>query len=154
MCSRLRVRAPSWSSTERKLWAGSPLVVVRRGCLGLRGGGAGAGCDGVGRFGAVFVGKGQRCPGFAEVPGQVGGEHADEHVGPYPVFGVVVDRAQLQIDRFDRAEVAFDVGQELVGRHDLAGVHPGCVDDVDPVQGRFDLFGVAGEGEAWSMVSL
>lgn len=74
-------------------------------------------------------------------------------MGPYPGFGVVVDRAELQVDGFDRAEVAFDVCQGLVGRHDLAGVHPGCVDgaadDVDPVQGRFsgDLFGVAGEGE-------
>jgi hypothetical protein len=132
---------------------GLPAGCGAPGRLGLRGGGAGCGCDGVGRFGPVFVGKGQRCPGFAQVPGQVGGEHADEDVRPYPGFGVVVDRAQLQIDRFDRAEVAFDVGQGLVGRHDLAGVHPGCVDggadDVDPVQGRFggDLFLVAGEGE-------
>src|SRR5664279_5939103 len=87
------------------------------------------------------------------MPGQVGVEHADEHVGTDPGLGPVVDRAQVQVDALDRAEVSFDPGQTLVGRHDLARVHllgtDGGADDVDPVQGRLggDLVLVVGEDE-------
>ena len=45
------------------------------------------------RFGWVFVGEGQRGQGFTQVPGEVGGEHADQHVGADAVFAVVVDGA-------------------------------------------------------------
>src|SRR5450756_2410742 len=87
------------------------------------------------------------------MPHEVGGEHADEHVGPDPGFGVVVDGAQVQVDGFEGAEVAFHPGQGLVGGHHLGRVHllgaDGGTDDVDPVQGRLggDLVLVAGEGE-------
>src|ERR1035437_7120164 len=87
------------------------------------------------------------------VPHEGGGEHADEHVGPDPGFGVVVDGAQVQVDGLQGAEVAFDPGQTLVGGHPLARVHllgtDGGADDIQPVQGRFggDLVLVAGEGE-------
>src|SRR5450759_3234785 len=87
------------------------------------------------------------------MPHEVGGEHADEHVGPDPGLGPVVDGAQVQVDGFDGPEVSFYPGQGLVGRHDLGRVHllgtDGGADDVDPVQGRLggDLVLVAGEGE-------
>ena len=91
---------------------------------------------------------------------QVGSKHADEHMGPDPGLGPVVDRAQVQVDALDRAEVSFDPGQRLVGRHDLCGIHllgaDGGADDVDPVQGRFggDLVLVAGERETRGRVSV
>src|SRR5674476_1540863 len=87
------------------------------------------------------------------VPHEVGGEHADEHVGPDPGLGPVVDRAQVQVDGLDGAEVAFYPGQALVGGHHFGRVHlldrHGGADDVDPVQGRLggDLVLVAGEHE-------
>ena len=46
-------------------------------------------------LGWVFVGVGQRRPGFAQVPDQVAGQQADQHVG-FDAFGeAVVDRAQV-----------------------------------------------------------
>src|SRR5665811_563576 len=87
------------------------------------------------------------------MPGQVGGEHADEHVGPDPGLGPVVDRAQVQVDGFEGSEVSFDPGQTLVGGDNLGRVHllgtDGGADDVEPVQGRLgsDLVLVTGEGE-------
>src|SRR5674476_714925 len=74
-------------------------------------------------------------------------------MGPDPVLGPVVDRAQVQVDALDGAEVAFDAGQTLVGGDNLARVHllgaDGGGDDVQPVQGRLgsDLVLVTGEGE-------
>src|ERR1035437_8710602 len=70
-------------------------------------------------------------------------------MGPDPVLGPVVDRAQVQVDGLDGAEVAFDAGQTLVGGHHLARAHllgaDGGADDVQPVQGRLggDGLGVA-----------
>ncbi len=64
--------------------------------------------DGVGGVGPVLVGEGQWLPGLAQVPDEVGGEHADEHVRPHPGLGVVVDRPQVQVDAFQGAEVPFD----------------------------------------------
>src|SRR5450759_3056611 len=87
------------------------------------------------------------------MPHEVGGEHADEHVGPDPGFGPVVDGAQVQVDGLQGAEVAFDAGQTLVGGDNLGRVHllgaDGGGDDVQPVHGRLgsDLVLVAGEGE-------
>jgi hypothetical protein len=66
---------------------------------------------------------------------------------------VVVDWSQVHIDGLQGAEVPFDAGQGLVGRHHLGGVHllgaNGGADDVQPVQGRLrgDGLGVAGERE-------
>src|SRR5665647_1427224 len=74
-------------------------------------------------------------------------------MGPDPVLGPVVDRAQVQVDALDGAEVAFDAGQTLVGGDNLGRVHllgaDGGADDVQPVHGRLgsDLVLVAGEGE-------
>ena len=48
--------------------------------------------DGVGGVvGGLFVGETQRRPRSAEVPYEVGGEHADEHVGADSLFEAVVD---------------------------------------------------------------
>src|SRR5665647_3465278 len=86
------------------------------------------------------------------MPHQVGGEHADEHVGLDPRLRVVVDRAQIQVDGLHRPEVAFYPGQALVGRHDLGGIHllgGHCgADDVDPVHGGLGVDGVGVAGEA------
>jgi len=43
-------------------------------------------------------------------------------VGADPVFEAVVDRAQVQVVDLDGAEVAFDVGQVLVGAHDTGRI--------------------------------
>ena len=111
----LRVRVARWSSRPRKLRTGRSVVGGVAGGLALGVGGAGGGGDRVvpGRW--VFVGVGQRGQGAAQVPGQVLGEHADQHVGADPVGQVVVDRAQVQVVGLDVAEVAFDVGELLVG---------------------------------------
>ena len=53
----------------------------------------------------IVVGKGQRGPGPAQVPGQVAGEHADQHVGPDPFFQPVPDGPQVQVVGFDVPEV-------------------------------------------------
>ena len=71
--------------------------------------------DGVGRGGRVLVGEGQRRPGPAQVPGQVAGEHADQHVGPDAFFQPVEDRPQVQVVGFDVPEVPLDVFEVLVG---------------------------------------
>jgi len=69
------------------------------------------------------------------------------------VLRVVVDRAQVQVDGLQGAEVALHPGQRLVRGHDLGRVHllgrHGGADDVDPVQGRLggDLVLVASERE-------
>jgi hypothetical protein len=47
------------------------------------------------------------------MPGQVAGQHADQHVGTDSVGQVVVDRAQVQIIGLDRAEVTLKVGEAL-----------------------------------------
>src|SRR5271166_1194075 len=71
--------------------------VVTGGRLGLGVGGAVRGGDGVVAGGWVLVGEGHRRPGLAQVPDQVAGQHADQHVGFDPVFEAVVDRAQVEI---------------------------------------------------------
>ena len=67
-------------------------------------GATGGSCSG----GGVFVGECQRRPGLAQVPDEVGGEEADQDVCADPVVEVVVDGAQVQVDGFEGAEVAFD----------------------------------------------
>jgi hypothetical protein len=42
-----------------------------------------------------------------QVPGEVGGEHADQDVAADPVLEPVMDGAQVQVIGFQRPEVAF-----------------------------------------------
>lgn len=118
------------------------------GVVGALGGG-----DGVGPVLWVFVGEAERRPGLSEVPDDVGGEHADEHVGSDTGFEVVVDRAQVEVDCFDRPEVRFDCGEVFVGLDNTGGVEAVGVeagsDHVDPVKGGFgvDLVGEPLVGE-------
>jgi hypothetical protein len=65
--------------------------------------------DGVAAGRAVLVGEGQRGPGLAQVPGQVAGEHADQHVGFDPVLQPVPDGPQVQVVGLEVPEVAFQV---------------------------------------------
>ena len=65
--------------------------------LMLRGGGTDGFGDGVGTDGPVLVGEQQRFPRGFQVPGEVVGEHADQHVRADAVLEVVVDRADLQL---------------------------------------------------------
>ena len=74
--------------------------VVFAGGLGVGVGGALGGGDGVVALGWVFVGEGQRRPGLAQVPDEVAGEHADQHVGVDAVVEAVVDRAAGRGRRF------------------------------------------------------
>ena len=97
------------------------------------------GCDGVVAFGWVFVGEGQRGQRLAQVPGEVGGEHADQDVGADAVLEAVVDRAQVQVVGFEAAEVAFHLGEVLVGGDhgggvEVGGGHAGA-EHVDAVEG-------------------
>src|SRR6266545_3370109 len=98
----------------------------------------GSGLDG-GGGGDVLVGEGEFGEGGTQVPGEVAGEHADQHVAADPVGEVVVDGSQVQVVGLGDAEVPFHVLEVLVG-----GDRPGRVEDVlpdagadhiDPVQG-------------------
>src|SRR5207253_10025766 len=107
------------------------------GCGALRWGG------GAGGRGGCLVGVGQRRPCLAQVPGQVGGEHADQHVGLDAFFEPVEDRAQVQVVGFDVPEVPLDVFEVLVGGDHGGGAEFVCGDGgaqhVEPVQGGFGV---------------
>jgi hypothetical protein len=79
------------------------------------------------------------------VPGEVGGEHADQDVAADSVFEPVMDGAQVQVVSFEGAEVAFDAGEVLVGGDGGGGVQLGGgdrgADDVDAVQGSLGVDG-------------
>ena len=49
------------------------------------------------------------------MPGEVGGEHADQHVALDAFFEAVEDGAQVEVVGLDVAEVALDVLEVLVG---------------------------------------
>jgi hypothetical protein len=85
------------------LFAGAGLA----GGLGIGGCRPAGGGDGVGPVGRVLVGEGERCPGLAQVPDQVAGEHADQHVGANAVLQPVPDGPHVQVVGFDVPEVAF-----------------------------------------------
>src|SRR5277367_194651 len=133
---------------------GLPGRVVLAGGLGLGGRGAAAWGDGAGRGGRVLVGEGQRGPGPAQVPGQVAGEHADQHVGPDAFLEPVEDGPQVQVVGFDVPEVPFRVFEVLVGSDHGGRVEFGGGDGgaqhVELVQGGLgvDLVLLAGHGEA------
>ena len=59
--------------------------------------------------GDVLVGVGKFGECLTQVPGEVSGEHADEHVGAEAVFAVVVDGPQIEVVGFGDAEVPLDV---------------------------------------------
>src|SRR5207302_10389619 len=83
--------------------------VVLAGGLGPGGCGAAGLGDGVLGDGRVLVGEGERRPGPAQVPGEVAGEHADQHVGLDAFFQVVEDGPRVQVVGLDVAEVPLDV---------------------------------------------
>src|SRR5581483_3055317 len=108
------------------------------GGLGVGVRGAPGGGDRAGLGGGLLVGvcqRGQRC---AQVPGEVGGEHADQHVRADPVLEPVVDRPQVQVVGLHDPEVPFDVLEVLVGGDGAGGIE--CAggqrgaDDVDAVE--------------------
>src|SRR3974390_2080019 len=92
----------------------------------------------------LIVGESERRERLAQVPGEVGGEHAQQHVGPDPVFQVVVNRPQVDVFGFHRPEVAFEVPEVFAGLDGLGGAElfrrGGGADDVDPVK-----FGLGGD---------
>src|SRR4030095_3530407 len=91
MVALMRSKAWRWSAVGSASMGTSVVVAAMR--TWLRGRGARCasrppkvrerawgGRGGVVTVGWVFVGEGQRCPGLAEVPDEVAGEHADQHV--------------------------------------------------------------------------
>ena len=82
--------------------------------LGLGFCGAFGGGHGIaGRLGRlVFVGEEELAPGFAQVPLDVVGEHAQKEVGPDAIGQAVMNRADLEIHRLQGAEGAFDPGRD------------------------------------------
>jgi hypothetical protein len=121
--------------------------------FGFRLRGAGGRRNRVYALGNVFVGEGEWGEGCAQMPDEVGGEHADEHVGADPIGQVVEDGPQVQVVYFDAGEVCFHVFEVFVGGDDLGGVH--CftghagAEDVYPVEVGLgpDFVGVAPVGE-------
>ena len=73
----------------------------------------------------MLVGEGELGEGGAQVPGEVAGEHADQHVAADPVGEVVVDGPQVQVVGLGDAEVPLDVLEVLVGGDRAGGVR-GC----------------------------
>ena len=112
-----RVRVARWSSRSRKPRMGCLPGPVLKAALAAAAGERRAGATGLAAGGRVLVGVGQRRPGPAQVPGQVAGEHADQHVGPDAVFEPVPDGPQVQVVGLDVPEVPFEAGQVLVGGH-------------------------------------
>jgi len=89
-----------------------------------------------------------------QMPGEVVGQHAQEHVCADPVLEVVVDRADLKLGAFEGPERELDLLEVLVGADHVTGAQFGLAEvgpeDVDPVECRLglDLGGFALEGEA------
>jgi len=113
---------------------GLPGRVVLAGGLGLRGRRSAGGCDGVVPPGRVLIGEGQGRPGVSQVPGEVAGEHADQHVRLDAFLQPEEHRPQVQVVGFDVPEVPFHVFEVLIGGG-IAVTHigryklPACVND-------------------------
>src|SRR5260221_177298 len=73
-----------------------------------------------GSGGGVVVFEQDRGEALMHVPGEVVGEHADQHVGADPAGEPVADGADEQVG-VQAAEDAFDVFQGLVGLHRACG---------------------------------
>ena len=144
----LRVRVARSLSSVVTLCTGSPSGVLLVAALAL------AGCDGS----AFCTGEAPqgphprtaRVPTPAQVPFQVPGQQAEEHMPEHVLFGVDEDRAHVEPGRLHRTKGPFDLREALVGRHCRVGVD-GCgveigPDDVDAVQAclGLDLLPVAG----------
>ena len=97
---------------------GPPGRVALAGRFGLGGRGAAGRGDRVFLRGRVLVGEGERRLGLAQVPGEVAGEHADQHVGADAFFQPVEHGPQVQVVGLDVAEVPLDVLEVLVGGDD------------------------------------
>jgi len=97
----------------------------------------------------VFVGVGKRGEGLAEMPGDIGREHAQENVGTDAFGEVVEDGAQVEVVGFNDTEVPFDVREVFVGGDDPGSVQGLCAQagtyDIDPIERGFgvDLFLIA-----------
>ena len=102
----------------------------------------------------MLVGEGELGERLAQVPGEVAGEHADQHVAADPAGEVVVDGPQVQVVGLGDAEVPLDVLEVLVGADHGSGVQGACgdtaADHVDAVEGGLggNLAQVAAPGEA------
>ena len=94
------------------------------------------GRDGVGAVRDVFVGVGERGEGLAEVPGDVGREHAQEHMRTDPLGSVVKDGPQVEVIDLDDTEITFDISEVFVRGDNSGGVQGLGVstgaDDVEP----------------------
>ena len=82
----LRVSVARWSMRPRKLRRAWPLVLACVAALMLACAERRAGATGVSAAGGLLVGVGERGEGLAQVPGEVGGEHADQDMGADPVL--------------------------------------------------------------------
>ena len=139
----LRTTQASSSSRVRKLWAGLPSsrrwVEALRSAAAERWAGATASRVVLGI--EILVGEEQWAPRLAHVPLGVVGERAQEDVCPHPILQPVVDRADLQIDRFHGAKRPLHLGEPLVAAHHFGGVHSlrgkRCANDIQPVEGGF-----------------
>lgn len=97
--------------------------------------------------------EGQLAPGLAQVPFDVEGEHAEEHVRAHALLEAVMDRADLELGALEHTEVALDLLELLVGAHEVGGVEtlPGNrgAQDVDAVER-----GLLGDLLALALVAL
>jgi hypothetical protein len=106
----LRVRVARWRIRPRKLCQICPSGLAWGRPWQWRAAGGG---DGAGVKRRLLVGVGERGQGLAHMQGEVGREHADQHVSADPVLQPVVDRAQVQVVGFHGPKVAFDAGEVL-----------------------------------------
>ena len=92
-------------------------------------------------FLAFGIRKEESAPGFAHVPFDVVGEHAEKEVGADPVRGAMVDGTDPQTDRLDRSKYPLHARQRFVVPHAVRGGHIGLgqrgSDHVDAVEGGF-----------------
>ena len=136
----LRVRVASSSRRVAKLCMGAPLCWCWRDALASADWERRAGATGSARPGGCSSVKHSGAQALRRCQIEIGGQHADEHVGTDPVLGEVVDRPQVQVDRLQGAEVPLDNREALVGRDEVPGAsraRPGvhaCADDIDAVE--------------------
>src|SRR5208283_766967 len=88
------------------------------------------------------------------VPDDVVGQHAQKDMGADAMGPAMVDRADVEVARFEVAEAAFGVAEALVGEDDGGGGEAvsgkTASDHIDAVEGGFggDRLGFARPGEA------
>src|ERR1017187_10816386 len=115
--------------------------------------------DRVGGGGDVLVGEGELGECLAQVPGEVGGEHADQHVAADVSFEVVAGGPQAGVVGLGDAEVPPGVFEVLAGGDGTGGIEglgiDAGADHVYPVVGGLggDLLLVAPVSEAGAVMS-